>query len=123
MNTDEHSFLTRQIIQCAFKVSNALGTGFLERIYENSLAIELRKAGLQIDSQRNLKVYYTGIVVGQYTPDLIVNDSVLIELKVAKCIDEVHEAQLLNYLRVTQIRIGLILNFGTPKLGIKRMIL
>jgi GxxExxY protein len=123
MNTDEHRFLTQEIIECAFKVSNALGIGFLEKVYENSLIIELKRKGLSVASQPSLKVYYQGFTVGEYTPDLIVDRKVLVELKVAKCIDENHEAQLLNYLRISQIRIGMILNFGTPKLGIKRMIL
>src|SRR5215470_12537395 len=123
MNTDEHRFLTQEIIQCAFRVSNALGTGFLEKVYENSLIIELKSKSLKLSSQQKLKVYYQNIVVGEYTPDVIVDGKVLVELKVARCIDEIHQAQLLNYLRISGLRIGLILNFGTPQLGIKRMVL
>ena len=123
INTDEHRLLTERIIRCAFKVSNVLGSGFLEKVYENALAIELRKNGLRISMQRSLKVYYEGILVGEYTPDIIVNDQILLELKAVKSIEEIHKAQILNYLRISKLRIGLILNFGTPKLGIKRMIL
>ena len=123
MNTDEHSLLTREIIRCAIKVSNRLGAGFLEKVYENSLLIELRRCSLSVLQQHNLKVRYEGMIVGEYTADLIVNGLVLIEMKAAKAIEPINEAQLLNYLRISGLRIGLILNFGTPRLGIKRLIL
>ena len=119
MNTDE---ITEKIIGCAIAVSNALGVGFLEKVYENALGHELRKAGLRAKQQEPIKVHYDGIVVGDYTADLFVEDEVIVELKVAKGIDPIHEAQLLNYLKATSVRIGLILNFGTPRLGIKRLV-
>lgn len=115
--------ITGSIINCAMKVSNTLGAGFLEKVYENALAVELKKAGLKIEQQKKVSVKYDGVVVGDYTADIIVNDSVLLELKAARIIDEIHQAQLLNYLKATGLRLGLILNFGTPKLGIKRMVL
>ena len=121
--TDEHGLLTRQIIGCAMKVSRRLGVGFLEKVYENCLAIELRHLGMNVLQQQKVKVFYEGVVVGDYTADLIVNQTVLLELKAAKAIDSIHEAQILNYLRASLLRIGLILNFGTPKLGIKRLVL
>ena len=83
--------------------------------------VELKKAGLKIQQQRTIKVVYEGVVVGNYVADLIVDGAVLVELKVAKTIDEVHQAQLLNYLKATGLKIGLLLNFGTSRLGIKRM--
>ena len=123
MNTDEHRLLTRQIIGCAMKVSSRLGIGFLEKIYENSLVIELKRSRLMVCQQEKLQVLYDGILVGDYTADLIVNAMILLELKACKTIDSVHEAQVLNYLKASRLRIGLILNFGTMKLGIKRLVL
>ena len=119
MNTDG---ITDSIIGCAITVSNALGVGFLEKVYENALAHELAKAGLRAKQQQAINVSYDGVVVGEYTADLVVEDMVIVELKAAKAIDPVHEAQLLNYLRATGVKVGLILNFGTPRLGIKRMV-
>lgn len=120
MNTDK---VTERIIGCAIKVSNGLGIGFLEKVYENALALELRRNGLQVEQQKRMAVHYEGWVVGDYTSDFLINSMVVVELKVAKTIDEIHQAQLLNYLRASQLKIGLILNFGTKQLGIKRMIL
>jgi GxxExxY protein len=120
MNTDD---LTETIIGCAMKVSNTLGVGFLEKVYENALAVELRKAGLVPEQQKKISVTYDGVIVGDYSADILVNGQVILELKAVKFIDEIHKAQLLNYLKATGLRVGLILNFGTPKLGIKRMVL
>ncbi len=120
MNTDK---ITETVIGCGYRVSNALGTGFLERVYENALALELRKAGMEVEQQKPLKVLYDGVVVGEYAPDILVNGLVIVELKTAKAIDEAHQAQLLNYLRATGLHVGLILNFGTARLGVKRMVL
>ena len=114
---------TERIIGCAYTLQNALGVGFLEKVYENALAHELRKAGLRVEQQKPLRVMYDGVVVGEYAADLVVDDSIIVELKAAKAIDEIHEAQMLNYLKATGVKVGLILNFGTPRLGIKRMIL
>jgi GxxExxY protein len=123
MDTDEINELTHLIIGCAMKVSNELGSGFLEKVYENALAIELRKQGLKVEQQKLLAVYYDGQVVGDYCADIIVNDCILLELKAAKAIDSTHQAQLLNYLKATSLQVGLIINFGTPRLQIKRMML
>jgi GxxExxY protein len=120
MDTDK---TTETIIGCGMKVSNRLGAGFLEKVYENALAIELRKRGLNVERQKLFKVTYDGIVVGDYAADMVVNEEVIVELKAAKAIDDVHKAQLLNYMKASGLEIGLILNFGTPKLGIKRMVL
>jgi len=120
MDTDK---VTETIIGCAMKVSNTLGVGFLEKVYENALAIELRKAGLVAEQQKPILVRYEGAVVGYYVADIVVNGSILLELKAAKFIDQIHQAQLLNYMKATALKIGLILNFGTTRLGVKRMVL
>jgi GxxExxY protein len=126
MNTDKWGDcdpLTRRIIGCAMTVSNALGSGFLEKVYENALVVELRTNGLATEQQKPLDIYYRDILVGEYFADIVVEDSIILELKAAKAIDEIHQAQLLNYLKMTGFHHGLLLNFGTPKLGIKRMAL
>src|SRR5262245_9795979 len=123
MNTDNPDVITEMIIGCAIKVSNTLGVGFLEKVYENALCVELARAGLGVEQQKGVKVVYEVVIVGDFGADIIVNGLVILELKVARVIDEIHQAQLLNYLKATGIRVGLILNFGTPRLGIKRMVL
>ena len=119
MSADE---LTDKIIGCAFKVSNTLGVGFLEKVYENALVIELGTSGLFVEQQKPLTVMYGGIVVGDYVADIVVNNQVIVELKSTRLIEEVHQAQLLNYLKATGLRVGLILNFGTAKIGVRRMV-
>jgi GxxExxY protein len=118
----EEDALTRAIIGCAHTVSNILGVGFVEKVYENALVIELRKAGLQAEPQKKLNVFYDGLLVGEFQVDILVNEAVILELKAAKVIDDVHRAQLLNYLKASGLRTGLILNFGTPRLDVKRMV-
>ena len=100
-----------------------MGAGFLEKVYENTLAIELRKADLEVEQQKKTNVKCEGDVVGDYIADFVVNKSVLLEIKATKSIDKVHQAQLLNYLTATGLGVGLVLNFGTSRLGIKRMVL
>jgi len=114
--------LTEPIIGCAFRISNALGIGFLEKVYENALVVELQRNGFFVEQQKVLEVFYNGIIVGNYVADIIVDREVLLEIKAAKAIDEIHQAQLLNYLKATGLRKGLILNFGTSRLGIKPMV-
>lgn len=108
-----HSEITDLILKAFYKVYNTLGYGFLEKVYERSMIIELTKLGLNIEQQKNIKVYYDFNQVGDYYADLLVNGLVIIELKAAENICEGHEAQLLNYLRATDIEVGLLLNFGT----------
>ncbi len=117
-----HGELTEQIIGSFYKVYNELGFGFLEKVYENSLSIEMQKIGLHVHQQFPISVYYDSLVVGEYFADLVVNDIVIIELKASQSIDASHEAQLLNYLKATHREVGLILNFG-PKPEFKRKIL
>ena len=125
MNTDEkylYEDLTDKIIKCFYEGYYTLGFGFLEKIYEKSLKIELESIGLKTEEQSPIKVFYKNISVGDYYADILVEGDVILEIKAAKAIDESHKAQLLNYLRATGIHRGLILNFGTQKLGFKRMV-
>ncbi len=107
-----HEDITEKIINAYYKVYNTLGYGFLEKVYENAMAIEIRKFGLKVNQQKNIKVYYDSSEVGDYFTDLLVEDLVIIELKAAKELSEEHEAQLTNYLRATKIEVGLLFNFG-----------
>ena len=107
-----HQDLTGKIINAFFKVYNTLGFGFLEKVYENAMVIELRKMGLIIEQQRRTNVYYDGIIVGDYFADLIVNDIVIVELKASNALQSENEYQLINYLKATQCEVGLLLNFG-----------
>ena len=108
----KHSDLTELVIHAFYKVHRTLGYGFNEKVYENSMAIELRKLGLRVAQQHEIEVYYDGQPVGTYFSDLIVNDVVMLELKAVKELADEHEAQLLNYLKSTRIEVGLLLNFG-----------
>ena len=117
----KHKELTEDIIKVFYKVYNALGYGFLEKIYENAMMIEFRKAGIPAESQSPIKVTYDGEIVGEHAADIIVDGKVIIELKAAKKIAEDHHAQLLNYLKATDIEVGLLLNFG-PKPEISRKV-
>lgn len=108
-----HHELTDVIIKTFYEVYNELGYGFLERVYQNSMYLELKNKGLNVEAQRKIKVYYKGIEVGEYYADLIVEDLIILELKAADCIVEAFENQILNYLKGTNCEIGLLLNFGT----------
>jgi GxxExxY protein len=115
-----HENLTDKIICAFYNVYNTLGHGFLEKVYENALVHELRKSGLAVSQQHPMVVRYDGVVVGEYAVDLLVEHIVLVELKVAKAIDEIHLAQCLNYLKATGLHLCLLLNSGKPRLEIKR---
>jgi GxxExxY protein len=115
--------ITYKINGAVFEVSRVLGAGFLEKVYENALLIELRKRGLKAESQVPLKVSYKGEVVGEYVVDILVEDAVILELKAVEQIQKIHEAQLLNYLKATGVNIGLLINFKYPKAEIKRFVL
>jgi GxxExxY protein len=116
----EHEDLTRRIIGCAMKVHQTLGPGFLESVYQNALTYELRKAGLKVECERALTVVYEGVVVGDFSADMLVDDVVMIENKAVQCLVAAHEVQLVNYLTSTGIEIGLLLNFGASRLEFKR---
>ena len=113
--------LTDKVINCFFKVHNTLGYGFLEKVYERALLIELSKFGLKVESQKPIKVHYDKQVIGDYYADIMVNDIVILELKAAETLCEQHELQLINYLKATDIEVGLLLNFG-KKPEVKRKI-
>ena len=111
-----HSELTEKIIKAFYKVYNTLGYGFLEKVYENVLVVELKKMRFHISQQYNIKVYYDGVIVGDYFADIIVEDNVIIELKSAESLRKEHKFQLINYLKATEKEVGLLLNFGkTPE--------
>ena len=114
--------LTRRIIGGAFEVSNSLGCGFLEKVYENALRLELTAKGLLAHQQVPLRVTYLGQIVGEYTVDLVVEGTVLVELKSAREHVKVHEAQCLNYLRASGLPACLLLNFSQPRLGFRRFL-
>jgi len=116
----EHEELTQKIIGCAMKVHGTLGSGFLESVYQNALAHELRKAGIQVQCEKKIQVTYDGIVVGDFAADMLINDLVLIENKAVQVLTVAHEVQLVNYLTATGIDIGLLLNFGAARLEFKR---
>lgn len=111
--------LTQTIIGCAYKVHNTLGPGFLEKVYENALRLELEKLGFHLKQQEPINVTYDGQVVGEYYADLWVNQQIVIELKAAQVLVKQHEVQLVNYLSATRIDSGLLLNFG-PSMQVKR---
>lgn len=107
-----HEEITDLIIKSFYKVYNTHGYGFLERVYENSMALELKNHGLKCEAQKGISVFYDGVIVGNYFADIIVENKVIIELKAAEALREEHEAQLINYLRATNIEVGLLMNFG-----------
>lgn len=115
--------ITYAINGAVFEVNRILGSGFLEKVYENALLVELKRRGIKAQSQVPIKVLYKEKVVGEYIADLLVEDKVIVELKTVENIDKVHEAQLLNYLKATGIRVGILVNFKHPKAEIKRMVL
>jgi GxxExxY protein len=115
--------ITYAINGSVFEVNKVLGPGFLEKVYENALLIELKRRGLTADNQVPIKVIYKENVVGEYIVDILVEGKIIIELKTVKAIDKIHEAQLLNYLKATGIQVGILVNFKHPKAEIKRMVL
>jgi GxxExxY protein len=123
MHADEAGVnrLSERIIGCAFRVLNTLGAGFLEKVYENALAHELRKNGLAVAQQQGISVRYDGIVVGEYAVDLLIEEIIIVELKAIKALDNAHMAQCLNYLKATDLRLCLLLNFGKSRLEIQRV--
>jgi len=117
-----HEELTGKILAGAFQVANVLGSGFLEKVYENALAHELRKAGFSVQQQKGIPVYYDGVVVGDYVADLIVENAVIVELKAIANFEKIHTAQCINYLKATHIQVCMLLNFGKPRLDYKRIV-
>jgi len=115
----QHKELTDRVLCCFYNVYNKLRYGFLEKVYENALMIELVKAGLAPRAQSPIKVRYDGRVVGEYIADMLIDDKIIVEIKATRSLSVSHEAQLLNYLKATEIEVGLLLNFG-PNAEVKR---
>ncbi|MGA2070260.1 MAG: GxxExxY protein [Sedimentisphaerales bacterium] len=122
MGIYKHEEITGQIINAAHTVHNKLGCGFLEKVYHNSLVIELRKKGLLAEQEKRIEVKYDNQIVGEYFADIVVDNKVVVEIKSADKYNPVFEAQLLNYLKATGLEVGLIINFG-PSVFVKRMVL
>ncbi len=121
--TRERNKLTESVIGCAFQVANTLGNGFLEKVYENALIHELQKRGVHAQRQFPIKVHYDGIVVGEFIADICVENSLLIEIKSVDHLNGKHMAQCLNYLKATGFNLCLLLNFGSARVEIKRIML
>lgn len=124
MKSDENiNKITEKIIGCSFEVSNTLGCGFLEKVYKNALILELKSNGCLVESQKQITVRYKGHEIGSYYPDLVVDDCIIVELKSQKSIENIHLAQVMNYLRACNFKYGLIINFGNPKVQVKRIVI
>ena len=117
-----HEELSGKILNAFFTVYNFLGHGFLEKVYENALMIELNKRGIDAQQQQRIEVYYDGYEVGEYYADILVQDRVILELKAADAVAPEHEAQLINYLKATDIELGLLLNFGPKPQFVRRIL-
>jgi GxxExxY protein len=118
----EYKELTEKIIGCAYRVYNKMGFGYLESVYEKCMLIELRKAGFDFESQKPIRVQYEGEVVGDFIADILVNDTVVVELKSVRKLVEAHEVQLVNYLVATGKPVGLLINFGEARVAVKRKV-
>jgi GxxExxY protein len=113
--------ITSAVIGCAFQVINELGTGFLESVYEKALLVALTQKGLKVRAQYPITVSFRNVHIGEFIADLYVEDRVIVELKVAKALASEHQAQLINYLKATGVEVGLLINFGNPRLEYKRL--
>jgi len=123
---DEHADLnaiSEKIIGSAFTVGNSLGCGFLEKVYENALAHELSKQGIEVGQRQEIRVIYDNVEVGKYEADLVVQGKIIVELKAVRDLNEIHRAQCMNYLRATGFRLCLLINFGNPRVEVKRIVL
>ena len=114
--------ISKQVICCAFEVSNTLGAGFVEKVYENALCVELMRAGIPFCRQLHYGIKYKNENIGDYIADIVVAKKLLIELKALSALNREHEAQVMNYLKASGLRVGLLFNFGSSRLGIKRIV-
>ncbi|MGH8145291.1 MAG: GxxExxY protein [Rhodanobacteraceae bacterium] len=114
---------SEKVIGCAIAVSNELGAGFLEAVYAGALAVELTRQGIRFEREKRLQVFYKGVEIGTYYADFLVENCLLVELKALKALVSEHEAQVMNYLRASGITAALLLNFGTARLGVRRVVL
>ena len=114
--------ITEKIIGCVHQVSNVLGPGFLEKVYENALAVELGQINLQVAQQHRFEVRYKNVLVGDFVADLLIEECVIVEIKAVRALDDVHTAQCLNYLKATGLQVCLLVNFGAPKAAVRRVV-
>jgi len=114
--------ISEQVIRCAFEVSNTLGAGFVEKVYENALCVELTKTGIPFCRQQRYRIRYKNENIGNYIADIVVTEKLLIELKALSALNRDHEAQVMNYLKASGLRVGLLINFGTARIGMKRIV-
>ena len=114
--------ISEQVICCAFEVSNTLGAGFIEKVYENALCVELNRAGIPFCRQKRYDVRYKNENIGNYIADIVIADKLLVELKALSALNKEHEAQVMNYLKASGLRVGLLINFGTSRIGMKRIV-
>jgi GxxExxY protein len=121
--TDRINAVTATVIGAAHRVSSILGCGFLEKVYENALRVEIEREGLKVDQQTPIDVRFRTEIVGQYFADLVVDHCVVVEMKAAACLDRIHEAQCINYLRATGLHVCLLINFGRPRVEVRRIVL
>jgi GxxExxY protein len=124
MNADEHRLnqLTQAVIGCAYDVSNSLGCGYVEKVYQNAMVRALSRSGIRAEKEVLIEVYFDSVVVGEFYADLVVEGMVLVELKAVRELDELHWAQCLNYLKASGLTVCLLINFGNPKVQIKRFV-
>ncbi|MCI2425483.1 GxxExxY protein [Candidatus Acetothermia bacterium] len=128
MNTNEHEKilhkeLSYKVIGAVMEVHNTLGAGFLEKVYENAVIIKLNKNGMKVVQQAPLKVHFEGEIVGEYFADILVEDEIILEMKCVEKITDIHRAQVINYLKATGLKLGIIINFARPKLEYERIVL
>jgi GxxExxY protein len=127
MNSNEttvlHKELSFEIVGAAMDVLNALGHGLNEKVYENALVVELKSRGIKLDQQKRFKVIYKNVVVGEYVPDLLVDGQVIVDTKVVEAVSDAELGQVMNYLRIAKLQLGIILNFRRPKLESRRVVL
>ena len=122
MDDYKHSDITKEIIGAAFEVHNTLGSGFLEKVYQNALMVELKLRKIGAEAEKPITVHYRGELVGNYIADIVVEDKIIVEIKAIKALSEIHEVQLVNYLKATGIEVGLLINFGTS-VQVKRRVM
>ena len=116
----QHADITEKVIGCSMKVHRTLGPGYLESVYRNALAHELQQRAIPFEREKRVRVWYDGIIVGDYSADLLVQECVLVEVKAVRCLAPGHEAQLVNYLTGIQLDVGLLINFGAESLEFRR---
>jgi GxxExxY protein len=114
--------ITEKIIGCVHQVSNVLGPGFLEKVYENALAVELGQMGLRVAQQQRIEVRYRSVLVGEFVADILVEECVIVEIKAVKSFEDIHTAQCVNYLKATGLQVCLLVNFGAPRAIVKRIV-